>query len=394
MPSSQRPSSAALQLFPSGIVQQLVGARVRPAHVTEATAKIAVVAFAWRPLVLLSALEGSLFGGEIPFARDFAAQVRFLAELPVLLASAGLAQVLVHRALAYLFDAGLVREEKRASFNALLVSTSRANRSRIVGAAVMLVAVVASWSEMRSWVEVSALESSWRVREGAVTNAGLWFVLVARPILYAQFAFWLFRFALWTRLLFRIARMVNPVAAHPDGMGGLGPLNPAHTGFAAVAFVIGADLAAGLANRLVHVGGDLASYRGLVAAIILTTAAVLLAPMLFFIPGLYRAQVRATFEFGIAAVVEAREIDARIGRAAAREPFTNVASAFTYYLHISESMRRMRRLAPVPLYRRTVVVFMLAVSLPFAIAALTELPIGELLRRVHGLMELSPVKAK
>jgi hypothetical protein len=57
---------------------------------------IVIVLFAWLPLLLLSALEGNLWGGSsnrVPFLFDIEVHVRFLVVLPLLI----VAELVVHR---------------------------------------------------------------------------------------------------------------------------------------------------------------------------------------------------------------------------------------------------------------------------------------------------------
>jgi hypothetical protein len=262
----------------------------------------------------------------------------------------------------------------------------------VVATSVFALSIFVSWLELGAWLEIRSgtAGSSWRFHDGAVSLAGLWFALVARPIFYSQLMLWIYRFALWTRVLWTIRRVARLVPAHPDGVGGLSPLAIGHEAFAVIAFVLGADLAAALAMRIVHLHESLIAYRSHVALTIFGAVAVLLAPLSMFAPGLYAARVRATFVFGAAASEGARHLEDSL-RQPPEDP-SREGDLFAAHIHTAESLKRVRHLHVVPLHRRTLLVFFAAIAVPFLAATLAQIPLRQLLVDLHRLSALEPLR--
>jgi hypothetical protein len=172
-------------------------------------------------------------------------------------------------------------------------------------------------------------------------------------------------------------------------VGGLAPIDTGHHVFAIVGLALGSDLAAALANRMLHMHAQIADERSLVFTIIAATTIVLLSPMLLFSRPLYRARIDATFTFGEAATKESVRIYRDIA-----EVGPDVGSSFKEHNHIADSLKRVRELRLIAIQQKTVLIFLAAVSVPFLLAALTQLSPRELLSRVNDLTALSPVKAK
>lgn len=388
-PTMQRPSHAALDLFEPGLCEQLAGHEVRPKQVREGAAKVALVVLAWLPIAFLAMMEERA-AVSIPLFRDFALHVRLLFELPCLLFASYVASPIVKRAIEHA-RVHLVPAADRAQLDVVVARTRRMNRSPVVALVVFAVAVAFSLLELRGWYEVRSgpHASSWRFHDGIISPAGMWFVCVARPIFYAQLSLWLFRFALWTRILFVLRRIARPVPAHPDGFGGLSPVSIGHEAFAVIALVIGADLAASVSMRLVHLNQSIGTYRVHIAMVIVCTVAALLSPLVIFAPSLYDARLRATFTFGGAASIEARYVDTALRRP--KDP-AGEGDVFAAHIHTAESLKRIRDLRLFPIHRRTLTIFVCAVAIPFVLGLLVKIPVWQILVDLHKLSSLEPLR--
>lgn len=96
----------------------------------------------WAPLLLLAALEGRLWSGqvEVPFFRDISTHIRFLIGVPFLLG----AELIVHKRIRGLveqfLERDLIPDEARGQFDAAIASAMRLRNSAIAEA--LLVAFV------------------------------------------------------------------------------------------------------------------------------------------------------------------------------------------------------------------------------------------------------------
>jgi hypothetical protein len=144
---------------------------------------LVITLFAWLPLLILSLIEGSAFGGalKIPFLYDVEAHARFLVALPALI----IAEVVVHRRISplarRLVERRIVVTEDLPRFRAAVESALRARNS--VALEVVLLALVYTlglWI-WRSQVAVGA--ATWYATPGGghlnLTPAGCWYALTA-----------------------------------------------------------------------------------------------------------------------------------------------------------------------------------------------------------------------
>jgi hypothetical protein len=120
---------------------------------------LAITLIAWLPLLLLSALGGTLAGGEVsvPFLHDIEAHVKFLIALPVMI----FAELVVHQRLVLVVrqfvDRGIVVPAELPKFHAAIDSAVRLRNSVALEVAlVILVYTVGHWA----WQDQIALQTT------------------------------------------------------------------------------------------------------------------------------------------------------------------------------------------------------------------------------------------
>ncbi|HJV12243.1 MAG TPA: hypothetical protein VJ690_12145, partial [Burkholderiales bacterium] len=103
---------------------------------------IVISLFAWLPLLLFSAINGQLLGGDVavPFLQDAEVHVRFLIAMPLLI----VAEIVVHRRMHLVvrqfLERNLIPESARERFDSAIASALRLRNS--VPAELLLVALV------------------------------------------------------------------------------------------------------------------------------------------------------------------------------------------------------------------------------------------------------------
>ncbi len=261
---------------------------------------------AWVPLLLLSVLEGRAFGGgiRIPFLYDIDAHARFLIALPVLIG----AEVIVHGRLSPLIrrfvEGRIVVAEDLPEFHMAVKSALRARNSVALEVAMIaLVYTLGLWI----WRNQMALgAATWYALPDKahlnLTLAGFWYTFVSIPTFQFLLLRWYVRLALWFRLLYRISRLnLHLTAAHPDRAGGIGFLGKSAYAFGSILFAQGTMLSGVIANRVLHEGQSLLSFKmeavGLVAAMV----SVVLGPLAMFAPQLDLARRKGAAEYGLLA---------------------------------------------------------------------------------------------
>ena len=268
---------------------------------------LAITLFAWLPLLLLSAIERHVLGAggvKIPFLYDIEANARFLVALPALI----IAEVVVHKRVSPLVrrfvERRIVVSEDLPAFDAAVNSALHIRDSNVLeGTLLALVYTLGLWI----WQSQIALGmASWYALPDAShlhpTLAGCWYGFVSVPLFQFILLRWYMRLVLWFRLLWQISRLnLHLSAAHPDRAGGIGFLGSGSYGFGPMLFAEGTLLAGLIANRVLHEGRSLLSFKMEAAGYVGFFILVILGPLVMFTPNLDGALRKGSTEYGLLA---------------------------------------------------------------------------------------------
>ena len=255
------------------------------------------VALAWLPLALLSALGGSL----LSFLTDYATQSRFLIVIPVLILSAPALHERRQQVAEHI-ETFLVPRNQHPTFHADWISTDKLRDSWLVRTLIALL-VYATVIWLDRYLSPQGVEFTvwWKGTGGLrfMSLAGTWAAFVSYPIVFYLGFLWLWRQLLWLRFLRATTRLnLQLVAAHPDGLGGLGFLEGALRGQLPFAFCLGVGLAGAVANRVFHDGQKLMEFRNLPLILIAAVLLVCAAPYFLFTSTLMRMRRHAMLKYG------------------------------------------------------------------------------------------------
>lgn len=257
----------------------------------------------WFPLLVLSAVQGVVLGHavQVPFLLDMEPYVRLLFAIPLLLAAEGAVDGPVGRAIGHLTASGIVPDADRSSFDSTVLVAARRRDSRLVEAVIL--GGVFVWAAFRAQAGPPYAATSWQIGTGPTgriwTLAGLWYVFVSLPIYHFLFIRAIWRLFIWAEFLWRLARIhlrLNPI--HPDRMGGLGILQIAQQRFAIIGFVVGADLAATIGERIHTEGVTASDFQSVIIAVLVIQAIILVGPLFVFTPMLMVAKRRGLYDYG------------------------------------------------------------------------------------------------
>jgi hypothetical protein len=142
---------------------------------------------AWLPLLVLSALEGNVWGGNatVPFLKDMEAHTRFLMALPLLI----VAELVVHQRMRNLvqqfLERNLIPETGKARFKAVIASAFRLRNSALIE--LFLIAFVYLVGILIVWRQNVALDATtWYATPSAAGSklslAGVWYGYISLPI--------------------------------------------------------------------------------------------------------------------------------------------------------------------------------------------------------------------
>jgi hypothetical protein len=351
------------------------------------------VIITWLPLLVLSALEGNLWGGNaaVPFLQDVEAHSRFLVALPLLV----IAELVVHQRMRHLvgqfLERKLILENAMVRFNAAIASAFRLRNSMF--AEVLLIAFVYVVGISIIWRQNVALDTStWYATPSAggskLSVAGMWYGYVSLPIFQFLLLRWYFRFFIWTRFLWQVSRInLQLVPTHPDRAGGLGFLTATVYAFIPLLIAHGALLAGLIGNRIFHVGARLLDFKYEILVLVLFLLCAVLGPLLVFAPQLSAARRKGLREYGTLAESYVREFDAKWLRGGAPTNERLVGSADIQSLaDLANSYEVVRTMSFAPFSKGAVLQLAAAMLVPVAPLLLTMMPLDQLLKLLFGLV--------
>ena len=354
---------------------------------------IVIVLLTWLPLLLLSALEGNLWGGSnrVPFLFDIEVHVRFLVVLPLLI----VAELVVHRRMRPLLlqflERNLIPENSMARFSATVASAFRLRNS--VLAELLLIAFVYGVGVLIVWRLYFALDTAtWYATPTAdgsqLSLAGMWFGYVSVPIFQFLLCRWYFRLFIWARFLWQVSRIeLSLVPTHPDSLGGLSFVSGQVYAFTGLAVAHGALLAGNLANRIFFLGAVLTDFKVEIAVVVIFMLCVVLCPLLVFAPQLAQAKRTGSREYGVLAERYVREFDAKWvrGGAPADEPLLGSADIQSL-ADMGNSFSVVQNMRIVPIKRDDLLRLVGATLAPVVPLGLTMMSLEDLLKKLMGVL--------
>lgn len=353
---------------------------------------IVIALFAWLPLLLLSALEGHVWGGvEVPFLKDMEVHIRFLVAVPLLI----VAEVEVNRRLLPIartfLDRSLIPEHEESRFDDAIRSAFRLRDSTL--AETLLILLVYVVGVLVVWRHYTALNAdTWygtSSRSGSqLSLAGLWYGYVSLPLFQFLLVRWYFRIFIWTRFLWQVSRIrLSLVPTHPDRLGGLGFLPGTAYAFGVLLLAHGAMVAAQLANRIILLGGNLFDFRVEVAVMLVFLLFVVFGPLLVFTPQLALARRVGLREYGTLAEHYVRDFDRKWLRGGAPSDEAFVGSSDIQSLaDLGNSYEVVRSMRAIPVTRDAIVQLAAFVLIPIAPLALTIWSLEDLAKKLFGIL--------
>jgi len=348
---------------------------------------------AWLPLLVLSAFEGRLLGGNVPvpFLLDAEVHIRFLVAMPLLI----IAELVVHRRMRPLvqqfLERNLIPESAMTRFKVAIASAFRLRNS--VLAEVLLIAFVYGVGVLIVWRQYLALDTAtWYATPSAdgskLSLAGIWYGYVSLPIFQFLMIRWYFRLFIWARFLWQVSRIeLSLVPTHPDRVGGLGFLANTVYAFATLAVAHGALVAGQLADRIFFLGAALTGFKAEIAVVVVFLLCAILGPLLVFAGQLAQAKRKGLREYGTLAERYVREFDAKWlrGGAPADEPFVGSADIQSL-ADLGNSYELVRTMRIAPITKEAIFRLAAATLAPMVPLLLTMMPLEELLKVLFGVI--------
>ncbi len=190
-------------------------------------AAVGLTVLAWLLPALLVVLQSFVDSGYSGwgFFKDLTVYSRYLIAIGVMVATERYADGRLELLARQFRTAGLVTDDGLPAFRAALASADRYSSSTL--AEVVLGAVALIWSGLSARFAVELAGSSWEGKAAAngvgLSWAGMAALLVSNPLFLFLTFRWIWRFLLWSALLFRVSRLpLELTPLHPDRSAGLG----------------------------------------------------------------------------------------------------------------------------------------------------------------------------
>jgi hypothetical protein len=155
--------------------------------------------------------------------------------------------------------------------------------------------------------------SSWRAltpEPESVPVSIIWLKSISLPLFRFVIFRWIWRFCVWSWLLWRISKLeLQLVATHPDHCGGIAFVEIAQTTFAAIVFALMVGSAAGIGEHVLYGGEQIETYLEAVLILIVAVCVTIRFPLIFFTGALLKTRRRGEIEFGGLAMNYVRAFD-------------------------------------------------------------------------------------
>lgn len=389
MPSSTTKDTGLFENAPPIGMERRLGL-VKPGSLNIGRRILLLILLGWAPVVALTLIQALISGttGQVEsLLSRVEMHVRYLVVAPLLVFAEAQCAPSLSAIVRHFTDSGVVPASEQARLESAIGSTRRLLESNTAE----VVTIVLAYLTMAVTV-MSSLDRLpvWHQSAGALilSPAGWWHALISMPLLLILIFGWLWRLALWARLLWQISRLdLRLVATHPDGAGGLGFL-----GYSVRAFsTVGLAFATVAAARSVHgvlQGGDLLILNVYFNIGWLAFVALLFtSPLLVFFPALVSTWRHGMFEYGALAARVGNTFERkwfarenRIDDSALQQP--DFSAAGDLYQVVS-NVNRMRF---VPLTLKDTGMLVGIMLLPFIPVALLMVPMDTILAGVKGLL--------
>jgi hypothetical protein len=343
------------------------------------------VALTWIPLVLITSWQGTFTNPalKVPFLYDFAETTRFLIVLPLLVIAEAVVEPWLGRVMAHCRE--LVAESDAEKF---MQNIAAAIRSRDSVPVELILIVLAFIRPFVGVMELSTNISSWRTMATATgteaSAAFLWYLFIAKPIIFLLWLRWIWKYIIWSRLLLRTSKLALRVTPmHPDRMGGLGFIAVAQSNFAILPFAFAAQVASYVGEEIFYEGAKVMDFKNLVIALVAIVPIVFLTPCLAFSSRLVECKRRGLLEYGTLADQYTKDFHEKWieGNRDTNEVLVG-SGDISSLADLCNSFDVMKSMQPVIIGKSTIIAFVVATMVPFAPLILFVYPFEELISRL------------
>jgi len=348
----------------------------------------------WLPVVILAALDGTVFGGVVyPLIGDIGLWVRFFVLVPVVV----LVEPFADRGLGLVVEqfrrSSLIPAEHGLAFEREVEQAQRTATSDTVELIIIAIALAlphVTQVTAPAWMSVHTAWFGHGDGTGGLepNAAGRWMLWFSLPLVEFLLLRWLWRTLVWWRFLWRTARLPLDLSpSHPDRAGGLGFLAAAPQAFVPVFAAVSALAASSIAAQISIGGRHLVEVGGAIAAFIVLEVVLLVVPQFFFLSVQNRTKRRALRHFEAAGAAMSRAFEDRWTGPQGEGPDAILESSGPGAMaDFASTYERVAAMRPVSLSLQEFLAIAVPLVAPFAPLLLYEFSAKEILTTVVGLL--------
>ena len=345
-----------------------------------------MVLLTWVPLVGLSLAQGAAFGNkiQIPLLSDFSVWGRFLVALPLLIIAEVVIDPWIKRVVATFDSSGIIGNDDLPTYHAAL---EKIGRLRDSGTAELLFLTLAALPAFllidNEWISNDI--SSWHgSTSGGLSPAGWWFASISGPVFRFLLLRWLWRYALWSALLYKIAKLnLKLMPTHPDRLGGLGFVLFAQRHFGILFAALGAVIAGQYADSIAYFGTSIKDTRAPMVAFVLISLLFVLGPLTLLSPKLADTKRNGLAQYGQLARRLTASFDSKWLNEtdAKQEAMLGSADPSSLADYVS-SFNVIREMQIIPISKEFVIQVAAEAAGPLALVWLFATPLEEIVRKL------------
>lgn len=356
---------------------------------------LAGICFAWLPLVILNAIDGTLYTGvTFPFVEDIAMHARILIALPVLILIRKVIDVKSSGVIKYVSDFLLDPADRQKLLDVKLPRFRKLACSSLTELILLMIILGSILSIVKSGVYggLQGGDTSWKFaglpEDNVMSLAGKWAVFVSIPFFQFMLLQWLWRYIVWMMLLFHISRLpLKLLPTHADRSGGLGILILAQRSFSFI-FAAGSLVLSGqLIGYIIKSPDDILMVQRVGIGYIILSVILLMLPLVFFIGRLVKTKQLGLLHLSELGIEMSQTFEKEWLN---KEPFedrvekrqVDPSMAYDY----SSMYDVLQQLRVVPITLRDVIGIAVSLALPFVPILFVYYSAAEVLAKILGLL--------
>src|SRR5450432_767287 len=336
----------------------------------------------WLPIAFLSYFALGWNNFYLLFVRDIATHVRFLFVLPVLLFVRRSFNKSFNNTISFFHETKIIDGNNASAFEQAIERVEKWRSSKIVDFIIILAVYSSFYLQEHNEINKSISYAPWHTINGSITGAGWWYLILSLPVLQILLYRWLYTILLWIIFLRKISKLnLNLSALHPDGVGGLGFLQYTQLSFFPVALAFSALTAGVTNNMMIFSGISLVEYKIAISSILVFVLLLFILPLLQFLPLLAKVKRKYFMQYSLQSWPIAREYEEQLKAFSLTGEENPDAS---WHVDLVGSFEKTKEMKIVLIDKTLLIVFALAVILPFLPVVAQQVPLKEIIINLLG----------